>query len=61
MQFVMIGFLRVKTKAVFISKSFQTPDKKIFDTFVIYITLCMLDKFSYFFIFVMCNLKLHSL
>ena len=53
-QFVMIGVLRVKTKAVFISKPFQTPDKKILTpTFVI--TLCMLDKFSYFVIFVMYN------
>ena len=49
-QFIMIGVLRVKAKAVFISKPFQTPDKKIFDTDVCYnsITLCMLDKFSYF-------------
>ena len=31
-QFVMIGVLRVKTKAVFILKPFQTPDNKIFDT-----------------------------
>ena len=30
-QFVMIDVLRVKTKAVFISKPFQTSDKKIFD------------------------------
>ena len=37
-QFVMTSVLRVKTKAVFISKPFPT--------FVI--TLCMLDKFSYF-------------
>ena len=29
-QFVMIGVLSVKTKAVFTSKPFQTPDKKIF-------------------------------
>ena len=55
----MIGVLRVKTKApaVFISKPFQTQDKKIFDTdsqaFVE--TLCKLDKFSYFVIFVMYN------
>ena len=53
-QFVMISVLRVKTKVVFISKPFQTPDKKIFDTDV-YIALCMLDKFSYFAIFVMYN------
>ena len=30
-QFVMIDVRRVKIKAVFISKPFQTPDKKIFD------------------------------
>ena len=30
--FVMIGVLRVKIKAVLISKPFQAPDKKIFDT-----------------------------
>ena len=52
MQFVMIDVLRVKIKVVFISKPFQTPDKKIFDIEVIrnefIITLCMLDKFSYF-------------
>ena len=51
MQFVMIDVLRVKIKAVFIPKPFQTSDKKIFDTDVIrnklIITLCMLDKFSY--------------
>ena len=34
-QFVIIGVLRVKIKAVFISKPFQTPDKKLFDTDVI--------------------------
>ena len=38
-QFVMIGVLRVKTKAVFISKPLQTPDKKIFDTDVCYNSL----------------------
>ena len=38
-QFVMIGVLRVKTKGVFISKPFQTPDKKIFDTGVCYNSL----------------------
>ena len=52
--FVMIGVLRVKTKAVFISKPCQTPDKK-FLTLTFVITLCMLDKFSYFVIFVMYN------
>ena len=46
-QFVMIGVLRVKTKAIFISKPFPTPDKKIF-TLTFVITLCMLDKVSYF-------------
>ena len=35
-QFVMIGVLRVETKAVFISKPFQTPGKKFFDTNVCY-------------------------
>ena len=38
-QFVMISVLRVKTKAVFISKHFQTPDKKIFDSDVCYNSL----------------------
>ena len=38
-QFFMFGVLRVKTKAVFISKPFQTPDKKIFDTDVCYNSL----------------------
>ena len=31
-QFVMRGVLRVKIKAVLISKPFQVPDIKIFDT-----------------------------
>ena len=30
--FVMIGVLRVKIKAVLISKPFQAPDKRFFDT-----------------------------
>ena len=46
-QFVVIGVLRVETKAVFISKPFQTPDK-FFLTPTFVITFCMLDKFSYF-------------
>ena len=36
MQFVMVGVLRVKIKAVFISKPFQTPNKKMFGTDVTY-------------------------
>ena len=35
-QFIMVGVLRVKIEAVFISKPFQTPNKKIFDTDVTY-------------------------
>ena len=38
-QFIMFGVLGVKTKAVFISKPFQTPGKKIFDTDVCYNSL----------------------
>ena len=30
--FVMVGVLRVKIKAVSISKPFQAPDKRFFDT-----------------------------
>ena len=50
--FVMIGVLRVKTKAVFISKPFQTPDKNIFDTDVCYNFLHGIS-FYIFVIFVM--------
>ena len=38
-QFVMTSVLRVKTKAVFISKHFQNTDKNISDTDVCYISL----------------------
>ena len=53
-QFDMIGVLRVKTKAYSFQSLFKLKIKRFLTPmFVIYITLCMLDKFSYYVIFVM--------
>ena len=41
----MIGVLRVKIKAVLISKPFQAPDKRFFDTDMIWNDLIMLQIF----------------